>query len=372
MLARTYDIVNAGPKNRFTAAGRVVSNSGRRFQPQNIKRPTFDLDDVNRAIPIIRTGDYGLVSSIYDEPLDVIGDCIRGMVKARPGRRIVAADYSNIEGRTLAWLAGEMWKLQAFRDYDAGTGHDLYKITAGGILNKRPEDVTKSERQAYGKVPELALGFQGGVGAFQTMAVTYGVDLPDSEVEVIRDAWRAKHPRIKQFWYDLEECALKAIDAPGTVHHAGPHIRFKMAGSFLFMRLPSGRMLSYAYPRLVWKDMPWKNEETGLPARKQVLGYMGVNSYTRKWELCYAYGGQLAENAASGTARDVLADAAPRLEVAGYPLILTVHDEAVTEPLLAHGSLEEMCALMLPAAEWAAGLPVSVAGFEAERYGKGE
>lgn len=345
--------------------------AGRRFQPQNIKRPDMDLEAVTRAIPILRTGDYDLVSAIYDEPLSTIGDCIRGMIQAAPGHRIVAADYSNIEGRTLAWLAGEEWKIQAFRDYDAGTGHDLYKITAGGILGKRPEDISKSERQAYGKVPELALGFQGGVGAFQTMAVNYGVDLTDEEVEGIRDRWRENHPNIKQLWYDLETAATDAIRNPGEVFKAGRHIRFKVAGSFLFMRLPSGRFLSYAFPRMAWKEMPWK-DDAGKPVKKEVMAYMGVNSYTRKWELCYAYGGLLAENAASGTARDVMAAAMPRLEAAGYPIILTVHDEIVTEPKIGHGSLAELCALMVPADDWAAGLPVSVAGFEAERYGKGE
>lgn len=346
--------------------------AGRRFQPQNIKRPTLDLHGITQAIPIIRTGDYDLMTMVYDEPLDVVGDCIRGMVQARPGHRIVAADYSNIEGRTLAWLAGEEWKLQAFRDYDNGTGHDLYKITAGGILGKKPEDITKAERQAYGKVPELACGFQGGLGAFQTMAVNYNVDLPDDQVREIVKGWRDNHPRTKQFWYDLDDAALRAVDEPGTIHCAGPKILFKMAGSFLFMRLPSGRLLSYAYPRVVWKEMPWLNEETGKPAKKRVVAHMGMNSYTRRWELCYPYGGLFAENAASGTARDVMAHAMPRLEAAGYPIILTVHDEIVTEPKISHGSLEEMCALMVPDAEWAAGLPVSVAGFEAERYGKGE
>lgn len=344
---------------------------GRRFQPQNIVRPDMDLGEVLNAIQILRTGDYDLLSAIYDELLTVVGNCIRGMISAAPGHRIVAADYSNIEGRTLAWLAGEEWKLQAFRDYDAGTGHDLYKITAGGILGKKPEDITKSERQAYGKVPELALGFQGGVGAFQTMAVNYGVNLTDKEVEGIRDRWRANHPNIKQLWYDLETAATDAIRNPGEVFRAGRHIRFKVAGSFLFMRLPSGRFLSYAFPRIAWKTMPWTDDE-GKPVNKQVMAYMGVNSYTRKWELCYAYGGLLAENAASGTARDVMAAAMPRLEAAGYPIILTVHDEVVTEPKIGHGSLDELCELMVPIDDCFAGLPVSVAGFEAERYGKGE
>lgn len=660
--------------------------AGRRFQPQNLPRPDLDLAEVRDAIAVLRSGDYDAITMIYDEPLSMIGSCLRGMISAAPGHRILAADYSNIEGRVLAWLAGEHWKLDAFRDYDNGTGHDLYKITAAGILGKKPEDITKSERQAYGKTPELACiaegqlvltdtglvpieqikpsdklwdgeefvahgglvdrgvkdvveyegliatgdhlvwiegqhepihfgqaaasgarllqsgagrqalwvggdhlaraqvhpwlddalrvgalhglqtgelgalrqfdtreeprlpavfdaeggpvvarpasdgsevemrepggprlpelwgagggvsllerhggravragqprarsgegdrsgrqqrslrarksevvdeitaepqhpqvkahagrrglgaaqkpvlrvhlakdaadgaepgrgdrcgaqrgprnpekldgdraetsrarvfdilnagprhrftvsgklvhncGYQGGLGAFKTMAVNLGVNLPDDKVKEIVAGWRGKHPRIRQYWYDLEEAALAAVAEPGTIHNV-QSIRFKKAGSFLFMRLPSGRFLSYVQPQIVWKDMPWLDDRTGKPARKQVLGYMGVNSYTRKWELCYAYGGLLAENCTQAVARDVMAEGMPRIEEAGYPIVLTVHDELVTEPKIGHGSLDELCALMAPQAAWAEGLPVSVAGFEAERYGKGD
>jgi DNA polymerase len=342
--------------------------AGRRFQPQNIKRPDLDLEGVGRAVKLLRTGDYDTFSAIYDDPLSVVGDCVRGMIAAAPGHRLMAADYSNIEGRVLAWLAGEHWKLQAFRDFDAGTGHDIYKITAGGILGKSPDDISKSERQAYGKVPELALGYQGGVGAFQSMAVVYGVDVTDEEADEIKVGWRERHPATKQFWYDLEEAAIGAVEHPGDAYRVGPLV-FKKVGSFLFMRLPSGRFLSYAYPRMAQKEMPWK-DDNGKPVVKWSLAYMGLDSYTRKWQLCYAYGGLLAENATSATARDILAGAMPRLERAGYPIVLTVHDEAVAEVPKGHGSLDEMISIMGAGEAWSDGLPIAVAGFEAERYGK--
>jgi DNA polymerase len=349
---------------QFHAAG-TGRWAGRRFQPQNLKRP--QIEDTDTAISILMAGDADLVEALYGEPLSVVGDCIRGMVAAPPGKKIVAADYANIEGRVLAWLAGESWKLDAFRAYDAGTGPDLYKVAYGRAFGIAPKDVSKPQRQ-IGKVMELALGYQGGVGAFQTMAVNYGVRLPDEEVEGLRDGWRSAHSAIKAFWWDLERAAIEAVENPGMTT-AVRDIRFKVAGSFLFMRLPSGRFLAYAYPEIQPKTMPWKDDR-GEPVVKESLSYMGVNSYTRKWERCFAYGGLLAENATQAVARDILADAMPRLEVADYPIILTVHDEIVCEVASGFGSVEEMVSIMTTLPAWADGCPITAEGWEGARYRK--
>ncbi|MBB3980140.1 DNA polymerase [Rhizobium azooxidifex] len=353
---------------------------GRRFQPQNLKRP--DESDINTLIDIVATGDYETLAMLYDDPLSAVSDILRGLIKAAPGKKIVAADYSNIEGRVLAWLAGEDWKLQAFRDFDRGVGHDLYKITAGGILGKRPEDVTKDERQSHGKVPELALGYQGGLGAFKTMAAGYGVDLPDEQIIDIRDGWRAKHPAIKQFWYDMEAAAMDAVRSPGSTHSvAGGKIIFRMAGTFLAMRLPSGRFLFYPNAAIRSVKTKWLDEE-GRPIWKDALTYFSTIDPAKKgkivadphnsstWARISTYGGMLAENATQAVARDVLADAMPRLESAGYPIILTVHDEIVAEPDEDFGSAEDMEEIMSELPKWAAGLPVAAEGFQGERYRK--
>ena len=342
--------------------------AGRRFQPQNIKRPDLEEMEIDDAIDLVASGDIDLVEMVYDDPIGVVADCLRGMIRAAPGRKIVAADYANIEGRVLAWLADERWKVQAFRDFDAGKGPDLYKVAYGRSYNIKPDEVTKAQRQ-IGKVMELALGYQGGVGAFATMGVNYGVRLPVPEVEAIRDAWRAAHPNIRQFWRDLEEAAIRATEDPGRAVRVGDRIAFKRAGSWLFMQLPSKRFLAYAYPEIRPKEMPW-TDNAGRPVIKDSLSYMGVNSYTRKWERGFAYGGLLVENATQAVARDVMADAMPRLEAAGYPLILSVHDELVTEPEQGHGSAADMETIMCDLPEWAVGLPVQAEGFEAERYRK--
>lgn len=346
--------------------------AGRRAQWQNVKRP--DESDIDTLIDVVATGDFDYLSMMFDKPLSAVGDILRGLIVAAPGHRIVAADYSNIEGRVLAWLAGESWKLRAFRDFDDGTGHDLYKLTAAGILNKRPEDVTKDERQSHGKVPELALGYQGGVGAFSTMAANYGLDLPVIQIEAIRDGWREKHPNIKQYWYDMENAAVSAVREKGSVQSVG-RIRFKQAGSFLFMQLPSKRFLCYPYPEVRTFDTPW-----GEP--KQGITYFSTIDVSKKakvvddpknssnWARIKTYGGMLVENATQAVARDVLADAMPRLETAGYPIVLTVHDEVVCEVPDGHGSVEDMESIMCDLPEWAAGLPISAEGFEGERYRK--
>jgi DNA polymerase len=347
--------------------------AGRRFQPQNLKRPEMETaEEVDEAIALLLAEpDADLIEIVYGAPLSLVGDTIRGMIAAPKGKKIVSVDYSGIEARVLPWLADERWKLEAFRAFDRGEGHDMYKITAGRILHKEPGEIGKQERLVYGKVPELALGYQGGVGAFSTMAVTYGVkQLERTFVETIRDGWREANPNIKALWYDLENCAMRAVGEPGSTWRIADKLAFRKAGSFLFMRLPSGRFLAYAFPEIREKEMPWIDERTGKKVIKPAVSYMGVNSYTRKWERCWLYGGLLAENATQAAARDFLTDAMPRVEAAGYPIIMTVHDEIVAEVDQDFGSWEEMSAIMTTLPAWGADCPIAAEGWQGERYRK--
>lgn len=358
---------------------------GRRYQPQNLVRPR-NKKIVDALIEAIATGSAEFVDMVHGEPLAAVSDCLRGMVGAAPGNVLYAADYSSIESRLIAWLAGEEWKLQAIRDYDAGIGPDTYKLAYAKAFGIAPEDVDDMMRQ-IGKVMELALGYQGGVGAFQKMAVGYGVIVEDARADELKVAWREAHPNVVQWWYDLEQAAKDAIANPGTTFYAG-RIAFRKAGTFLYMRLPGGRAICYPYPCMKRKLMPWTTDgallrvdvdpETGeetrvyeqLPVWKDSICYKGVDQFTRQWSDQFAHGGLLANNAVQGTARDVEAEAIVRVEAAGYPVVLSVHDEVVSETPEDFGSLDEFKQLMATLPEWAEGLPLAVSGFKARRYQK--
>jgi DNA polymerase bacteriophage-type len=347
---------------------------GRRFQPQNLKRPEMLNNDDEAAaermrasaIQSIMTGSAEIVEFTWGPPLTIVSDSLRGLIVAADGKKIMAADYSSVEGRGVAWYAGEDKKVEAYR-----SGADLYKVAAGDIYGIPREAVDKQQRQ-IGKVSELACGYQGGVGAFQAMAYTYRVKVPDEQAADIVKRWRLANSNIVQLWWDLDEAAREAVRRPGTTQVAaqsGDKLRFKKAGSFLFMQIPSGRCLCYPYPRLVEKEMPWKDYD-GNPVFKTVVTYKGIDSYTRKWGDCYGYGGLWLQNATEAVCRDLLAGAMLRLESSGFPVILTVHDEIVTEPNLGFGTVENFESAMCELPAWAEGFPLAASGFEGERYHK--
>lgn len=344
---------------------------GRRFQPQNLRRP--EEVDIDTVIDVVASGDYDLCAMAYDRPLSAVADILRGLLVAADGHRIVAADYSNIEGRVLAWLAGEEWKLQAFRDFDAGKGPDIYIRSYCNTFNVPIFD-KKDPRRQVGKVLELAFGYQGGYGAWMNFAFGEMVEYPKERIDEIKNSWREAHPAIRQLWYDIEDAAVSAVRDKGSVTRAGK-AAFKVAGSFLFMRLPSGRFLSYPYPEIREFDTPWGEPKEGLtfmtvPDVSKKAKIVEDKQNSTSWARVKTYGGELANNVTQAAARDVMKHGMFGLEAAGYPITLTVHDEIVCEVPDGHGSVAEMESVMCDLPEWAAGLPVAAEGFEGRRYRK--
>ncbi|EBO3251373.1 DNA polymerase [Salmonella enterica subsp. enterica serovar Tennessee] len=373
---------------QFCGASRTGRWAGRLFQPQNLPRPSLEQEQIDEGIEALKAGCADL---LFDNIMELTSSALRGCIMAPPGKKLVVSDLSNIEGRKLAWLAGEQWKLNAFREYDEGTGPDLYKLAYARAFNISPDNVDKYQRQ-IGKVMELGLGFGGGVAAFLTFALVYGLDLdelanaalPNIPRDVIREAkswydesvkrkstyglservfiacdslkrlWRRAHPETCDFWYELERTVRAAIATPQKTLYCG-YLKIRRDGAWLRIQLPSGRALCYPSPSI----------------EKGNITYQGVNSYSRKWQRLKTYGGKLVENVTQAAARDVLAGNIPLIEDAGYSIVLTVHDEVICEaPDTDDFNDKALSALLSTNPEWAPDIPLNAGGFEAYHYRK--
>lgn len=386
---------------QFAGAGRTRRWAGRLFQPQNLpSRGLPAAEVVESYIEHLKTGTQDLM---FDNLMLLGAAALRGVVVAPDGRKLCVADLSNIEGRVLAWVAQERWKLDAFREYDAGTGPDLYNITAVSIIGGDPWKVEKANRNVFGKVPDLASGYQGGVAGYQTFAHAYGVRMADywatiqqqikpefvekawanlerfgrpqlegleiSELEWVASetcklAWRARHPATVKFWYDLQDAIKAAITTWGGTFSVGKFIRLKCITHakqrWLVIKLPSGRYLTYFDPHL--------NDEGSIC-------YWGEaaeeGKTTRQWVRVYTHGGKVTGNVCQTTARDILAPALQEAETRGYLPVLTVHDEIITEvPDTSAFDTEGLVSILATNRAWTEGLPLAAAGFTAYRYRK--
>jgi len=350
---------------QFCGAARTGRDAGRLFQPQNLPRPDMAAADIEHGIAALKAGTAHL---LFDSPIKLASNAIRGCIVAAPGRKLVVGDFAQIEARVLPWLAGEQWKLDAFAAYDAGEGPDLYKATAARVTGKPVDEVTKPDRQRYGKVPELACGYGGAKGAFLSMSRLLGGDeMPEAQAKEIVDAWRAANPAIADWddglWALLNRAAFDAMRSPGQVFSVNGKMTFEKWRAWLRFTLPSGRALCYADPQII--------EDPRMPG-KMTLSYMGLNSYTRKWERLTTYGGKLSADGTQATARDLLWHAAQNVERAGYPILTRIHDELVTEPLDSDKfNVAGMIAEMTRRPWWIDdALPLAADGFEGPRYRK--
>jgi DNA polymerase len=335
---------------QYCGASRTGRWGGRLFQPQNLPRPTLKQERIDMGIAAMKADAEDLLFSNVSE---LCSSAVRGALVAEDGKKLVIADLSNIEGRVLAWLANEKWKINAFADFDKGIGHDLYKLAYARAFNLPVEKISKDDRQ-LGKVMELACGFGGGIGAFSKMGALYGVNLPEERVQELVVAWRKAHPATKAFWYQLESACVSAIVESGNMFSAGL-LRVMHKNDWLQVRLPSGRYLSY----------PNAGIEDGR------IVFDGTNQFTRKWEKTDTYHGRLVENAVQAVARDVLASGLLRAEAAGYRVCLHVHDEIIAEvPDTDEYSADGLSAIMSHNPGWTLGLPLAAAGFSSYRYRK--
>lgn len=320
--------------------------AGRGFQPQNLPRPAFG--DTDNCITLFDQRDPEIIETLYGDPMVALSSCLRGMIVPAAGNRFLVSDFSAIEARVLAWLADEQGPLDVFRE-----GGDIYCHAATGIYNREITPKDKDERQ-IGKVAVLALGYQGGVGAFQTMAKAYRVEVKDEDADRIKVAWRKAHPKIVRFWYALEAAAQNAVRHKGHAFEAGP-ITFRVVGNFLFAKLPSGRRLAYYHPTIGHDGLEFWGTDSKLGGR---------------WGKLNTYGGKLCENVTQAVARDLLAESMLRLENHGYNVVASIHDEVICELPRGVGSLEHMEEFMCELPDWASGLPMDAEGFECERYRK--
>ena len=355
---------------QFCGAGRTGRWGGRLFQPQNLPRPTLKQDVIDLGILAMKADCEDLIFDNTEEVkfatvMDLCASAVRGALVSEFGKKLVIADLSNIEGRVLAWLAGEEWKVRAFFEFDKGIGHDIYVLAYSKAFGVTPEAVLYDKKfglglmRAIGKVMELALGYGGAVGAFTTMGAAYGVSLPEAEVVDIVQKWRRAHPKTKSFWYDVEWAARQAIRTKGEKFIVGDLTfdRVDVNGvKWLRIRLPSGRFLSY----------PAADERDDGQ-----LVYDGINQYTRQWEQLDTYGPKLVENIVQAVSRDILGFGMLDAENAGYEICLHVHDEEITETDDDNKhTAEDLSAIMAKTRPWTMGLPLAAAGFETHRYRK--
>lgn len=383
--------------------------SGQLLQPQNMVRGSGLVSDPDFAIEMIKLRSTSALEWCWDHPLTVVSDCLRGILTAGPGKDLMAGDFVNIEARITAWEANNTAKLAQFRRQDENPGdphYEVYRLAAADIYHKGVEDISKEERQA-GKVAELALGFGGGVDALHGMALNYHVDmgaawpalwdaagpqerdhvraryrevvekgndkgLPQKAWEacsLIVRAWRRANKATVDMWDAFHSAAWHTLDEEGVDFPAGK-VSFKREKGFLWLTLPSGRKLAYPTPAVENKEVPWSDKRLPLYDREH-KDMLTVLAFEQGRALRYAfYPGITFQHSVQAVARDLLAYGMQNVERAGYPVIMSIHDEVIAEVVKGVGDLglflTHLC--VLPA--WAEGLPLTADGWRGFRYRK--
>jgi len=351
------------------ATGRWTGNG---FQPLNLVRNDEDIDP-DQLVRDIMYEDASWLDTLYDDALDAVSKASRHWIMAAPGNRILSGDWVSVEAVILACLAGEQWKIDAFRQ-----GVKIYEFMADQIHGLPPGTVTKDTHpleRKDGKTGELACGYQGALGAWLKFDNS-GRHSDEAILGFVR-AWRTKHPQTTSFWNLMGSTAIRATRS-GKLEQVGDTlIAFEVVDEWLTMVLPSEKRLWYRSPKVSLRKPRWCRPEelkecrTGLCGHKPELVLSYWASKNKQWARTYTYGGKLTENACQAVSREILVPAMMRAEAAGYEIILSVYDEIVSEVPKDFGSLEEFKDLMRgPLPDWAAGWPINVDGWEGKRYRK--
>ncbi len=334
---------------QFYGANRTGRWSGRLVQLQNV--PQNHLPDLDMAREIVKSGDTDVIEMLYGSVPNTLSELIRTAFIPKDGCRFIVADFSAIEARVLAWLAGEEWVLEEFR----GAGK-IYEETASRMYHIPKESIVKGnpnyEYRQKGKQATLSCGYAGGVGALKAM----GAKMPEEEMQPLVDAWRAANPHIVAFWSAMERAARSVIRKQNSARVG--KVRLFWRDDKLFMRLPSDRDLCYQSPHFT--ENRFGNDAIGYYAPSAAGKMVGQETF----------GGKQVENATQAIARDLLAHAMQNLECHGYRIVFHVHDETIMEVPLDFGSVEEACTIMGQGPAWAEGLPLRADGYECSSYRK--
>lgn len=332
---------------QFYGASRTGRFAGRLIQVQNL--PRNYLPDLEDARALLRGGHHDALETLYQSVPDTLSQLIRTAFIPKPGSCFVVADFSAIEARVIAWLAGEDWRIHLFKN-----GGDIYCQSASQMFGVPVEKHGKNaDLRQKGKISELACGYGGSVGALKAMGAL-DMGLKESELKPLVDAWRAANPMIVNLWWELEEAVINTITTKEETSLGPLTITFEHG--ILFIELPSGRSLSYIKPRLTTNRFGSTSIE-----------YDGVLP-TKKWGAIESYGGKFTENVVQAIARDLLTHALHTVAEAGHRIVMHVHDEIVVETETA--TVDEICTLMSTPPTWAKGLPLDADGYECSFYMK--
>ena len=337
---------------QFYGANRTGRWAGRLVQVQNL--PKNHMDALETARALVKAKDVDMLKMVFGNVPDTLSQLIRTAFIPSQGNRLMVADFSAIEARVIAWLAEEKWRQEVF-----ATHGKIYEASASAMFGVPIEKIAKGnpeyDLRQKGKIAELALGYQGAVGALLAMGADK-MGIPEEELPDIVKRWRASNKRIVELWYACENAAHLAVMSGAP--QIAAKCMFTVDSNFMMVELPSGRKLYYPKPQL-------KPSEMG----KLQLTYMGVDQNTKKWTEIPTYGGKLVENIVQAIARDCLAVSMQRAYNAGFQIVMHIHDEMVVD-CPKDRQLEELTSLMAEPIPWAPGLLLRGDGFETEFYKK--